>query len=176
METRILDLSAAELEGHAPALARILAACVEGGAAVGFMAPLPLEEAERFWLDSVRPELAAGRRLLFVATQGAEPLGTVQLILSMPANQPHRCEIAKMMVDPRARRLGIGRALMLRALERAESLGKSLVTLDTRTGDRAEPLYASVGFAKAGEIPDYAWNPDGRAKHATSYMHRRIGA
>ena len=79
-----------------------------------------------------------------------------------------------MIVHPRARRLGIGRALMLRALERAEELGKTLVTLDTRTGDAAEPLYASVGFETAGIIPDYAWNPDGGATHATTYMFRRL--
>ena len=101
-------------------------------------------------------------------------VGTVQLITAMPPNQPHRCEIAKMIVHPRARRLGIGRSLMNRALHRARELGKTLVTLDTRTGDVAEPLYASVGFEVAGVIPDFAWDPDGKARHATTYMFRRI--
>jgi len=79
-----------------------------------------------------------------------------------------------MIVHPRARKLGIGRALMNRALDRARELGKTLATLDTRTGDVAEPLYASVGFEVAGVIPDYAWDPDGKAKHATTYMFRRL--
>ncbi len=79
-----------------------------------------------------------------------------------------------MIVHPRARRLGIGRSLMMRALDRARELGKTLVTLDTRTGDVAEPLYASVGFQVVGPIPDYAWDPDGKARHATTIMFRRI--
>jgi GNAT superfamily N-acetyltransferase len=79
-----------------------------------------------------------------------------------------------MIVHPRARRLGIGRLLMNGALDRAHELGKTLVTLDTRTGDVAEPLHASVGFEVAGIIPDYAWDPDGNAKHATTYMFRRL--
>jgi ribosomal protein S18 acetylase RimI-like enzyme len=96
------------------------------------------------------------------------------LLLPCPPNQPHRCEIAKMIVHPNARRLGIGRSLMNRAIARAGELGKTLVTLDTRTGDLAEPLYASVGFEVAGVIPGFAWDPDGRTQHATTYMFRRI--
>ena len=98
----------------------------------------------------------------------------MQLVLSMPPNQPHRAEIAKMIVHPAARRLGLGRALMEAALDAAKSRGKTLVTLDTRTGDTAEPLYRSVGFEVAGVIPDFAWDPDGRAMHGTTYMYRRI--
>lgn len=79
-----------------------------------------------------------------------------------------------MIVDPRARRLGIGRLLMTRVLVRAQELGKTLVTLDTRTGDVAESLYASMGFEIAGVIPDFAWDPDGKARHATTYMFRRF--
>lgn len=79
-----------------------------------------------------------------------------------------------MIVHPNARRLGVGRHLMARAIEHAGELGKTLVTLDTRTGDAAEPLYASVGFEVAGVIPEFAWDPDGQARHATTYMYRRI--
>jgi ribosomal protein S18 acetylase RimI-like enzyme len=79
-----------------------------------------------------------------------------------------------MIVHPQARRLGVGRSLMTIALDHARALGKTLVTLDTRTGDVAEPLYESVGFATAGVIPDFAWDPDGKAKHATTYMYCRI--
>lgn len=79
-----------------------------------------------------------------------------------------RAEIAKMIVHPRARRQGLGRLLMNTALDHARSLGKTLVTLDTRTGDVAEPLYTSIGFEAAGVISDFAWDPDGRARHGTT--------
>ena len=176
MQPQIFELDGAAIEGNLDALSRILMDSVADGAAIGFMAPVSLEDAARFWLMDVRPAVETRRRLLFGARYDGETVGTVQLLTAMPANQPHRCEIAKMIVHPRARRLGIGRALMSHALERARELGKTLVTLDTRTGDVAEPLYASVGFEVAGIIPDYAFDPDGRARHATTYMYRRIEA
>ena len=174
METRIIELDERAIEQHLEALSRILADSVAAGAAISFMAPVPYDQAARFWSRDVLPEVAAARRILFGAERGGELLGTVQLIIGMPPNQPHRCEIAKMIVHPRARRLGIGRALMIRALDRARELHKTLATLDTRTGDVAEPLYASVGFEVAGVIPDYARDPDGRTTHATTYMFRRL--
>lgn len=174
METQIIELDGPAIQQRLQALCHILADSVAAGAAISFMAPLPTVDAARFWSQDVQPEVAAGRRVLFGAERDGDLLGTVQLLTAMPPNQPHRCEIAKMIVHPRARRLGIGRALMHRALERARDLGKTLVTLDTRTGDVAEPLYASVGFAVAGVIPDFAWDPDGKARHATTYMFRRI--
>jgi GNAT superfamily N-acetyltransferase len=174
VEIAITELDSAAIETRLEALCQILADTVAAGGAVSFMSPLPYHDAARFWLKDVQPEVAAGRRLLFGATHAGDFLGTVQLLTAMPPNQPHRCEIAKMMVHPRARRLGIGRALMHRALDRARDLGKTLVTLDTRTGDVAEPLYASVGFQVAGVIEDFAWDPDGKAMHATSYMFRRL--
>lgn len=174
MQAQIIELDGAALEQRLAALARILADSVALGAAIGFMDALTEDDAARFWRESVQPEVVAGRRILFAAQCGEEVLGTVQLIIGMPPNQPHRCEIAKMIVAPRARRLGLGRALMTRAIDRARELGKTLITLDTRTGDVAEPLYASVGFEVAGVIPDYAWDPDGKARHATTYMYRRI--
>ncbi len=174
METKVIALAAAELDERMEALTRMLAECVAGGAAIGFMAPLSDEDARRFWSEAVRPEVAAGMCVLFGAERGGELLGSVQLLTAMPPNQPHRCEIAKMIVRPGARRRGLGRTLMTAALDHARGVGKTLVTLDTRTGDVAEPLYASVGFEIAGVIPDYAWDPDGRARHATTFMFRRL--
>ncbi len=174
MNAQIIELDAPAIEKSAEALSRILADSVGDGAAISFMAPLRYEDAARFWVRDVLPEVAAKRRVLFGAERDGEIVGTVQLITAMPPNQPHRCEIAKMIVHPRARRLGIGRSLMNRAIDRAKELGKTLITLDTRTGDRAEPLYASVGFEVAGVIPDFAWDPDGKARHATTYMYRRV--
>ena len=174
MEVQVLELDARAIEERVGALVRILSDSVGEGASISFMAPLSYEDAARFWSGSVLPEVAAGRRVLFGAERAGELVGTVQLLTAMPPNQPHRCEIAEMIVHPDARRLGIGRALMDRALDRARELGKELVTLDTRTGDGAEPLYASVGFQVAGAIPNFAWDPDGQARHATTYMSRQI--
>ncbi|MCS3434458.1 GNAT family N-acetyltransferase [Klebsiella sp. BIGb0407] len=174
MEIRILELDARALEQHLEALSQILADSVTAGASISFMSPLSYNEASLFWSQNVRPEVIAGNRLLFGALRGDELLGTVQLITDMPPNQPHRCEVAKMIVHPGARRLGIGRSLMSHALEQARLLGKTLVTLDTKTGDVAEPLYASLGFEVAGIIPDYAWDSNGEAKHSTTYMFQKI--
>ncbi|WP_182086758.1 GNAT family N-acetyltransferase [Aureimonas sp. ME7] len=174
MEISVFELDAAAVRRHAEALCEILTDSVAEGAAIGFMAPLSRQDAASFWLDTVLPEVEAGRRLLLGARRGDELVGTVQLLTAMPPNQPHRCEVAKMIVHPGARRLGIGRRLMTGAIERAARSGKTLMTLDTRTGDVAEPLYRSVGFEVAGVIPDFAWDADGRALHATTYMFRRV--
>jgi ribosomal protein S18 acetylase RimI-like enzyme len=174
MEMQIIELDGLAIEKRLGELSRVLADSVADGAAISFMAPMPYEDAARFWSGDVQREVAAERRVLFGAERDGEIVGTVQLLTAMPPNQPHRCEIAKMIVHPQARRLGIARALMNAALGRARELGKTLVTLDTRTGDAAEPLYASVGFEVAGVIPDFAWDPDGKALHATTYMFRRV--
>ncbi|WP_343526637.1 GNAT family N-acetyltransferase [Sphingomonas sp.] len=174
MTIAILDTDAQAVKDGIEPLIRILADSVDQGAAIGFMAPLSDADAARFWLEQVSPELAAGRRRMFVARYREELVGTVQLLTAMPANQPHRCEIAKMIVHPAARRLGIGRALMSHALHQARAIGKTLVTLDTRSGDAAQSLYASLGFEVAGAIPGYAWDADGRTRHATTFMFARI--
>lgn len=173
-ELRIIELDGPALGERLTALSDILADSVAGGAAISFMLPLSHADASRFWAQDVQPEVTNRRRILFGAVCDDDILGTVQLITAMPPNQPHRCEIAKMIVAPRARRQGIGRLLLTHVLVRARELGKTLVTLDTRTGDVAEPLYASVGFEVAGVIPDFAWDPDGKAKHSTTCMFRRI--
>lgn len=174
MEIRIIELDAPVLEEQLEALSQILADSVSDGASISFMLPFSYDEASLFWSKNVRPEVIAGNRILFGALRGNELLGTVQLITDMPPNQPHRCEVAKMIVHPRARRLGIGRSLMRHALERARLLGKTLVTLDTKTGDVAESLYASLGFEVAGIIPDYAWDANGLETHSTTYMFQKI--
>jgi len=169
-ETHVMDFNGPEIERRVEDLCRILVDSVASGAAISFMSPLPYHDAEQFWLRDVKTEVAAGRRVVLGAERDGDLVGTVQLLTAMPPNQPHRCEVAKMIVHPRARRLGVGRCLINSALECARARGKTLVTLDTRTGDVAEPLYRSVGFATAGVIPDFAWDPDGKAKHATTYM------
>jgi len=155
-------------------LADILADGVNGGAAISFMQPYSRDDGLRFWRDKVFPDVASGRRVLFVAHLDGALVGTVQIDVAQPPNQPHRCELAKMIVHSRARRKGVGRRLMAAVEAHAKSIGKTLITLDTRTGDKAEGLYASVGFQRAGVIPHYALDPDGRATHSTTYMYKEI--
>jgi len=170
----LTTLSHDDLHAQLDALCTILIDTVANGAAVSFLHPLPEQQARAFWTDEIAPHVASGSRTLFGATHNNCLVGTVQLITAMPPNQPHRAEIAKMMVHPSARRVGLGRALVIHALDTARAKGKTLVTLDTRTGDLAQPLYASVGFEEAGVIPDFAFDPDGQNMHATTYMYMRL--
>lgn len=170
----IVELSASDIESHSADLVRVLKDSVEDGAAISFMATLTDKDAERFWREDVRAALESGDRRLYGAFVDNRLVGTVQLVTGMPPNQPHRAEISKMIVHPKSRRLGLGKALMEAALDTAKRVGKSLVTLDTRTGDVSENLYRSVGFQKAGIIPDFAFDPDGQARHATTYMYRYL--
>lgn len=142
------------------ALTEVLVDCVEGGASVSFMAPLGPEKAARFW-RSVAAGVARGERALLVARdpEGAI-LGTVQVILAQPENQPHRADVAKLLVHQRARRTGAG-ALLMRAAEAvAKEAGKTLLVLDTASDD-ARRLYERLGWQLVGRIPNYALNPDG---------------
>lgn len=171
MTPTILPLDPAGIDAHLPALTRLLADSVNAGASISFMAPMSDPTAARFWCEDVAPEVARGRRVVLAALLDGRVVGSVQLVTAMPPNQPHRAEVAKMIVYPDARRRGIGRGLMQQVIAQAEALGKSLLTLDTRTGDSAARLYASVGFRVAGVIPDFAWDADGAGLHSTTYMY-----
>lgn len=155
-------------------LGTLLIDTVADGAAISFLHPVTPEQARAFWQADVFPQVTANRRVLLGAFVEGGLVGTVQLITAMPPNQPHRAEIAKMMVHPSMRRRGIGRRLLLAALDHARTLEKTNVTLDTRTGDVSQSLYASVGFEVAGVIPDFALDPDGQKRHSTTYMYKRL--
>ncbi len=166
--------TADDLSANLEPLASILHACVHAGASVGFIRPHPLPEARAFWRGTILPAVRSGDRALFVASVGGQPVGAVQLVMATPANQPHRAEISKLLVHPDARRRGIARALMQATERFARDRGKSLLTLDTRTGDSAEPLYLSLGFTAAGVIPGYCLDPDGQRLDATTYMFKTL--
>lgn len=153
-------------------LADVLVDCVDGGASVSFMHPLVPAKAAAFWRDVGR-DVAAGRRLLLVAEDETGIVGTVQVILDLPENQPHRGDVAKMLVHRRARRRGIGAALMRAAEDCARAAGKTLLVLDTVTGGDAERLYARIGWSLAGVVPGYALWPRG-GLCATSFYYRRL--
>lgn len=149
--------------GDCAGLVDVLVDCVEGGASVGFMLPFGRDEAEPFWTDVLADAAGErGDRIVLVAedeTTGAI-LGTVQVLLAMPPNQPHRGEITKMLVHRAARRRGVGESLMQAAEDAAARAGKTLLTLDTAS-DAAERLYARRGWQRVGVVPGYALWPDG---------------
>lgn len=163
-------LSPAETHASVPALAAILVDCVDGGASVSFMAPLSVEKARAFW-QGVAEGVAAGDRILFTATddRSGEMLGTVQVILRQPENQPHRADVAKMLVLRKARRHGLGARLMRAAEAGAREAGKTLLVLDTVSGTDAARLYERLGWIRVGEVPGYALWPDGRPCPTTFY-------
>ena len=158
-----------DAETHA--LARVLIDCVEGGASVSFMHPLPLEKALAFW-RRVADDVARGARALLVAEDASGIVGTVQLVLEQPENQPHRADLSKMLVHRRARRRGVGAALIRAAEDAARQCGKSLLVLDTASGD-AERLYARMGWTLVGAVPDYALWPQG-GLCATNFYYRKL--
>ena len=142
------------------ALAGVLIDCVEGGASVSFMDPLTHDRAVAFWRRVARG-VAAGERALLVADDAEGICGTVQLIFDLPENQPHRADLAKMLVHRRVRRQGLGAALMRAAEQTARECGKTLLVLDAVTDGDAARLYARLGWVRVGDIPRYALMPRG---------------
>jgi GNAT superfamily N-acetyltransferase len=154
------------------ALADVLIDCVEGGASVSFMAPLPRERAQAFW-RGVAEGVARGERVLLIAEDGEGIAGTVQLITGLPENQPHRADVAKMLVHRRARRRGIAQLLMAAVDEAARAERRTVLVLDTVTGGDAERLYERAGWQRVGSVPNYALMPDGRFC-GTTFFHKQL--
>jgi len=152
-------------------LARLLVDCVEGGASVSFMHPLSLDKAVAFW-QRVADGVARGERALITASDATGIVGTVQLVLDQPDNQPHRADLSKMLVLRGARRRGIGEALMRQAEQVAVDCGKTLLVLDTASAE-AERLYERAGWRRCGTIPGYALLPHGGLCD-TTYYYREL--
>jgi GNAT superfamily N-acetyltransferase len=166
---RLSALDAATVD----ALADVLIDCVEGGASVSFMLPLSRERAVAFWQD-VASGVAAGKRAVLVAEDEHGECGTVQLVFDLPENQPHRADVAKMLVHRRARRQGVGEMLMRAAEATARECGKTLLVLDAVTGGDAARLYERLGWVKVGDIPGFALFPNG-GPCSTTYYYRHVG-
>lgn len=163
----------ADADACVEALADVLIDCVEGGASVSFMWPLPRDKAVGFWRQ-VADGVRRGERILMVAEDAAGAIvGTVQLIVAQPENQPHRADVAKMLVHRRARRQGIAQSLMAAVDDAARDAGKTVLVLDTVTGGDAERLYERAGWTRVGSVPNYALMPDGQPC-ATTYFHKQI--
>jgi ribosomal protein S18 acetylase RimI-like enzyme len=155
-------------------LADLLERTVAAGGSVHFMHPTPVDAARAYWSEAL-DHAAAGGRVILAARAETVLVGTVTLYLDTPPNQPFRAEIWKLMVDPAYRGRGYGRALMVEAERRARAAGRSLLTLDTAVEGGASELYESLGWARAGVIPDYAYKPQGGLV-GTAIYYKRLAA
>ena len=168
----VLRVDASEAGDRIDGLTDLLLDCVEGGASVSFMLPLRREKARGFW-QNVLDGVGRGERALVVAEdEQGRIVGTVQMITSMPDNQPHRADIAKLLVHRPARRGGVGRQLMLAIEDEARKQRRTVLVLDTASPD-AERLYERLGWQRVGVIPNYALMPDG-AMAATTYYYKHL--
>ncbi len=173
-ELTIAPMSGESFASRLPAFADLLTACVKGGASVNFVMPFEPREAESYWREKILPGVGSGRRVLLAAWLGERLAGTVNLDLDTPPNQPHRAEVSKLLVHPEFRRRGIARTLMLALECEARKAGRSLLTLDTLTGDAAEPLYGSLGYVTVGRIPDFCRDVYDERLSSTTIMYKRL--
>jgi GNAT superfamily N-acetyltransferase len=170
-DVSVRRLGAAEARNRIGQLADVLIDCVEGGASVSFMLPMARETALRFW-QGVADGVERGVRTLVVAEDTQGIVGTVQLITDLPENQPHRADVAKLLVHRRARGAGIGRHLMEAAEGEAREQGRRVLVLDTASAT-AERLYERLGWQRVGVVPDYALMPDGELC-ATVFFYKHV--
>lgn len=155
-------------------LSSLLRECVEDGASIGFIWPFGEADAQAYWREQVAPAVMTGDLLLRIMRCDGVLAGTAQLFLGTPGNQPHRAEVRKVLVRPSYRRRGLARRLMADIEAEARRHQRSLLTLDTRTGDHAEPLYRDCGFQTAGRIPGYCLDPAGQHLDATTIMYKPL--
>ncbi|MEX3958611.1 N-acetyltransferase family protein [Trinickia sp. EG282A] len=172
-EVTIRRVQANEASDYVEALADVLIDCVEGGASVSFMLPITRETALAFWRNVAEGVVRGERALLIAEDEHRNVVGTVQLVLAQPQNQPHRADVAKMLVHRRARRRAIAQRLMHALEDVAREEGKSVLVLDTVTDGDAERLYQRAGWQRVGVVPKYALMPDG-AFCATTFYYKHV--
>jgi GNAT superfamily N-acetyltransferase len=172
LEAPVELLSFNDAKSELAALGEVLRACVEGGAGVGFVLPFTQERAEAFWALRLAG-LEAGERYLLAARQQGRVVGTVMLELAQQDNGRHRADVAKLLVHPDARRQGLARKLLTGLDGLALSLGRTLLVLDTVTGDVAEGLYPLCGYTRVGTIPGYAVSAFGDLD-ATTVFYKQL--
>ena len=168
----ILALTPEQAEARIPELSELVIDAVASGASVGFLPPLALPEAEAYW-RTVVTAIREGTRVLLVAMDGDLIQGSVQLQLETRVNGNHRAEAMKLFVHRRARRQGMGRALMAELESHARKLGRTLLLLDTRHGGEAHRLCDALGYVKFGEVPGYARSSDGPL-HTTVFFYKAL--
>lgn len=172
-----LEIELLNLEGfdrNLNELAGVLHACVHQGASVNFILPFTIEDSRVFWSTKIRDGIAANNRIIIIAKLEGSIAGTVQLDCDTPPNQAHRADVSKLLVHPDFRRRGVARALMAALEEQAKLKQRQLLTLDTRAGDHAEPLYAALGYKTAGTIPKFAKDPFTDRLDGATYMYKQL--
>lgn len=174
MPASLRHFSSTDILDRLPELGALLHDCVHDGASIGFILPFDAAASQAFWMDNVLPAVKRGVRLLLVAEVDGRVAGAAQLDWDTNPNQAHRAEVRKLLVAPAFRRHGIARQLMQALEAQAGLMPRSLLTLDTRSGDHAEGLYLSLGYAAAGSIPGYALAPDGDRLDATTIMYKQL--
>jgi acetyltransferase len=160
MKPIIERVDATALATHRAGLVELLLDAVENGSSVGFVLPLPRDEAAEYW-DGLAPSIDGGSRLLWVARDASGLLGTVQLELTLKKNGVNRAEVQKLLVHTSARRNGVARALMQTVEARARELRRGLLYLDTEAGSAAERFYQALDYTCIGGLPEYACSPRG---------------
>jgi GNAT superfamily N-acetyltransferase len=169
----IQQVDGSEARAYVDALVDILIDCVEGGASVSFMSPISRKTAVDFWTH-IAESVARNERILLIArADDGRIVGTVHVIVSQPENQPHRADVAKMLVHRSARRRGVAGQLMNAVDEVARTAGKTVLVLDTVTGGDAERLYERAGWQRVGHVPNYALMPDGKPC-GTTFFHKQL--
>lgn len=168
-DVTIRRLTAENVHAALPALAGLLVDCVDGGASVSFMQPMTAVKSMKFWCG-IADAVARGDRALLVAEDNdGMVLGSVQLVLALPENQPHRADVAKLLVHRHARRRGVARRLMQAVEDIARDEGRTLLVLDTVTDGDGDRLYTAAGWQRVGDIPQFALMPDGRPCSTTFF-------
>jgi GNAT superfamily N-acetyltransferase len=170
----VSEYSANDIDNHIEAFADLLHACVHGGASVNFIMPFDLADARAFWTNKVLPDVKAGSLVVLAAEENGRIAGSIQLNCATPPNQPHRADVKKVLVHPHFRRRGLARRLLTDIEIHARSRGRSLLTLDTRSGDKGEPLYLSCGYQAIGQIPGYSRDPFTDTYDAATFMYKHL--
>jgi GNAT superfamily N-acetyltransferase len=152
--------------------AQLLCDIVDAGASVGFLAPLPEDDARRFWYR-IAGDISTGSRVLIAALDDGRIIGTAQLVLAPQPNAPHRAEVQKVLVHPAHRRQGIGKLLMAAIESEARSLNRTLLVLDTVKGNVAERLYEQAGYTRVGVIANFALSTTGQPEDAV-FFYRQL--
>jgi GNAT superfamily N-acetyltransferase len=169
-EVEIRRLTPADVYDHVDGLAEVLHDCVAGGASVGYLEPFAVEDAQAAFA-AFADDVVAGGRILLAAFLEGRAIGTVQVVYARPPNQPHRADIAKLLVHRAARGRGVGRLLMERAEREALAEGRWLLVLDTAS-QAADRIYRSLGWTELGVVPDFALLPDGGLCDTTFFWKR----
>lgn len=169
---KIVLVNDATLPVYRSELADLLLDAVLHGASVGYEMPFTHDSAAGYF-HGLRPSLAQGERLLWIARDSDGVIGSVQLELCQKSNGLNRAEVQKLLVHSRARRQGIGRKLLTAVERTAYEINRGLLYLDTQAGSSAEAFYRALGYRYLGEIPDYASTPDGYY-HPTAIYFKRL--